>query len=108
MNIKVPDIINRSLNAQIINIDFILRHWLIVLTVLIMFLTYIASKYMVLTHMEQSDRLNASLEIVSAERAHVREGYMSRIRESALAGMVDTMGLGLSVSERPPYKIADD
>lgn len=92
--------------GQVLSLDFFARHWLIIFTALAIIMMYITNKYNTQTKMEEIRALTRELEIVKTERIRVRSSYMSRIRESEMQNLVDSMGLGLSVSEQPPYKIS--
>ncbi len=98
--------ISRLLYGQVISVDFFLRHWLVIFTALAIIMMYITNKYNTQTKMEEIRVLTRELEIVKTERIRVRSAYMSRIRESEMQQLVDSIGLGLSVSEQPPYKLS--
>lgn len=89
--------------GQIVSSDFFARNWMALLLVVVMVLVYIAGKYTCQTKMEQVRSLQRELETVRTERIRVRSDYMGKIRESAMQQMVDTLHLGLSVREYPPY-----
>ena len=55
--------------------------------------------------MEDIRKLEQELEIVETERIRERSTYMSRIRESSMQEMVDTMHLNLKIQDQPPYKL---
>ena len=98
--------LSRLLYGQVISVDFFVRYWLIIFTALAIIMMYITNKYNTQTKMEEIRTLTRELEIVKTERIRVRSAYMSRIRESEMQVLVDSMGLGLSVSEQPPYKLS--
>ena len=56
--------------------------------------------------MEHIRALEQELEIVETERIRVKSIYMSRIRESSMQEMVDTMHLNLRVQDQPPYRLS--
>ncbi|MCM1109840.1 MAG: FtsL-like putative cell division protein [Clostridium sp.] len=97
--------LRRTAFGQVITIDFFLRHWLIVLSVVGLVIFYISGKYLVMTNMREQKRLERQLEIVETERIRERELYMSRIRESQLTEMIDTARLGLRVQNKPAYDL---
>ena len=66
-----------------------------------MVLIYITNRYQCLTRMEEIRRLEQELEVVETERIRVRSTYMSRIRESSMQEMVDTMHLNLRIQDKP-------
>lgn len=95
-------------HGRLLSTDFFARNWVTVLTIIIMFLIYITNKYQCQTRMETIQSLQHRLEIVKTECVLQHSRYMSRTRESAMRELVDTMHLGLSIQELPPYKISRD
>lgn len=77
-----------------------------VLTVTAMLMVYITSRYTCQTQMEDIRRLERELEIAKTERIREKSAYMSRIRESQMQHMADSLRLGLRIIERPPYRIS--
>lgn len=71
-----------------------------------MVMIYITNRYQCLTRMEHIRALEQELEIVETERIRVKSIYMSRIRESSMQEMVDTMHLNLRVQDQPPYRLS--
>mgnify|MGYP000840995272 FL=1 len=69
-------------------------------------MVYITNRYQCLTRMEEIRKLEHELEIVQTERIRERSEYMSRIRESSMQELVDTMHLNLRVQDKPPYRLA--
>lgn len=100
-----PSILDRLIYGQVISSDFFAHNWLIVFGIVTIIMVYITNKYNCQTKMEEIRRLNTELEIVKTERVRVRSAYMSRIRESSMQQLVDSLGLNLHVQERPPYKL---
>ncbi len=98
----------RALHGRLLSSDFFAKNWVTILTIMVMFLVYITNKYQCQTRMETIQSLQRRLEIVETERVLQHSVYMSRIRESAMRELVDTMHLGLSIQERPPFKISYD
>lgn len=94
------------LRGQIIDADFFKRNWLVCTLVVVFALAYITNKYSCQTKMEEERRLTEELEVVRAERVRMRSLYMGRIRESSMQQIVDSLHLGLSVQERPPYRLS--
>lgn len=93
------------LRGQLLDADFFKRNWLGFTIVVLVALAYITNKYNCQTKMEEERRLTEQLEIVKTERINERSRYMGRIRESSMHQLVDSLHLGLSVQERPPYKL---
>ena len=98
-------VVSHTAYGHFLNVDFFLRHWLIVVCLLFMAIAYISSRYMVRDQKLTMRRLEKQLEIVEAEKANERENYMSNTRESSMTTRIDTFHLGLSVRERPPYRV---
>lgn len=95
----------RTVFGQIINIDFFLRHWLIVFTTVVLIIFYISGGYLVKTNRSELESLRSQLKIVETERIRARESYMSRIRESQLQKMIDSSHLNIGIQEKPPYEL---
>ncbi len=104
--IGVKRTLSRVFNGRVVSISFFERHWLPVLVVLVLIMVNITGKYVCQTRMEQINKLNRELEIVKAESVRVRSLYMGRTCESSMQQLVDSMHLGLSVAERPPFKLS--
>ncbi|MBD5308528.1 MAG: hypothetical protein HDS15_04545 [Bacteroides sp.] len=101
-------IFSRILHGQLISLELFARNWLLVLTGVVLLLMYITNKYNTQTKMEEIRALNRELQIVKTERIRIRSAYMSRIRESGMQELVDSLGLGLTIRERPPYSVTHD
>ena len=104
--IKDDNLLVRLINGRLLSSDFFARHWKSVLLAILMVLIYITNRYQCLTRMEEIRRLEQELEVVETERIRVRSTYMSRIRESSMQEMVDTMHLNLRIQDKPPYKLS--
>ncbi len=70
-----------------------------------MLLVFITNRYQCLTRMEEIRKLEQTLEVIETERIRERSTYMSRIRESSMQELVDTMNLHLKIQDQPPYKL---
>ena len=104
--IKDDNLLVKLINGRLLSSDFFARHWKSVLLASLMVLIYITNRYQCLTRMEEIRRLEQELEVVETERIRVRSTYMSRIRESSMQEMVDTMHLNLRIQDKPPYKLS--
>lgn len=91
--------------GRLLSTRFFRRHWLAVMAIVAMFMIYIGNRYRCLTLMERIQTLEKELEVAQTERIREKSAYMSRIRESSMQHMVDSLGLSLTVREQPPYKI---
>lgn len=96
----------RIIHGRLLSIDFFRHHWLSVMLAVAMVMIYITNRYQCLTRMEHIRALEQELEIVETERIRVKSIYMSRIRESSMQEMVDTMHLNLRVQDQPPYRLS--
>lgn len=101
-------LMRQLLHGQVVSSDFFARNWIALLLVVMMILIYIAGKYTCQTKMEQVRRLTTELETVRAERIRAKSEYMGKIRESAMQELVDTLHLGLSIQETPPFVITEN
>jgi len=98
----------RALHGRILSIDFFRRNWLVVLAAMIMLMVYITNRYKCQTQMETIRTLERQLEVAKTERIRAKSAYMSRIRETSMQHMVDSLRLELTVPEQPPFRIEYD
>lgn len=91
-----------------IRIDFFLKHGLQLFLILVLLMAFISSKYQCMTKMEEIAKLEQDLTVVKTERIRERSHYMSRIRESAMQQLVDTVRPGLTIQEQPPFRLTAD
>ena len=96
----------RTLHGRIISIDFFRRNWWVVLGVVVMLMVYITNRYTCQTQMERIRTLERELEVAKTERVRAKSAYMSKIRESSIQEMVDSLGFGITVQEQPPYRLS--
>lgn len=102
---KKPSLASRMVFGSLISSDFIVKHWLKIFTLMLLIMIMISTKYQCQTGMETIKKLNNRLEVVKTERIRERSTYMSRIRESAMQQLADSVMPGLTVQEQPPYKL---
>ena len=95
-----------ALHGRVLSLDFMRRNWLLVLAVTTMLMIYITSRYTCQTQMETIQRLERDLEVFKTERIREKSTYMSRIRESQMQHLADSMRLGLTIQEQPPFRLA--
>ena len=95
----------RALHGRILSIDFFRRYWWVVLGSAVMLMIYITNRYTCQTQMETIRTLQQELEVAKTERVRAKSAYMSRIRESQMQHMVDSLHLGLTIQEQPPFRI---
>lgn len=91
--------------GQILSSDFFARYWLPVTVFIIVMMVYITTKFTYRANIEKIDALEKKLEIVENEKDRERSAFMSRIRETSMQHMVDSLNLGLEVQPQPPFKI---
>lgn len=97
------NIFRRILQGNVLTSDFFVNNWLKILVVMVFIVIYISTKYQCLTSMETIKKLENELEVVKTESIRERSNYMSRIRESSMAELADSIRPGLRVQEHPPY-----
>lgn len=88
--------------------NWFLKHFAVVLIVVMLAMCYISVRFDCVTAMETVQSLSRQLEVVRTEVQRERAAYMSATCESAMQQRVDSLGLGLHVQERPPYKLKID
>ena len=87
---------------------FFLRHFPVVVLVVFFALGYISVRFDCVTAMETVNVLGRRLEVARTETQRERAMYMSATCERSMQHMVDTLHLGLTIQERPPYHIPLD
>ena len=102
---KKSPYIFRVFRGQVISSDFFARHWLPVLIFIIVMMVYITTKFTYRTNIEKIEALQKQLEIVQNESARERSSFMSRIRETSMQHLVDSLNLDLRVQPQPPFTI---
>lgn len=95
----------RVAHGNVVSSEFVKRHWLPLLIAVVMVIIFITSKYQCMTYMEQIKGYERELEVAKTERIRQRALYMSRIRESAMQQMVDSVLPGMGIQEQPPYQL---
>ena len=103
---KKDNILTRILYGRFLSVDFFTRHWKAIDLGMLMVMAYITNRYQCLTRMEEIRRLEQQLEVVETERVRERSTYMSRIRESSMQELVDTMHLHLKIQDQPPFTLS--
>ena len=102
---KRDNLMLRALHGRILSVDFFRRNWLVVLGAVAMLMLYMSNRYTCQTQMERIQQLEKDLEVAKTERIRAKSTYMSRIRESQMQHMVDSMRLGITVQDQPPYTL---
>jgi len=96
---------SRLVEGRLVSGAFFARYWLQIFVIISMVLVYITNRYSCQRSMEQIRTLNNRLDIVQTESYRVRGEYMSRIRESSMREMLDTLGIDIDVQTQPPYHV---
>ena len=96
-------LLERVLYGNVVSTEFFSRHWIKVFLVVIIAMIFISTKYQCMTATEQIKELQKELNVARTESVRERSTYMSRIRESAMKELVDTILPGLAVPEHPAY-----
>jgi hypothetical protein len=104
---KKQSLTARVLYGNVVSSEFFSRHWMKIFILVVLVMIYISNKYQCMTSMENIKKLEAELEVAKTERIRERSTYMSRIRESAMQELVDTVMPGLAVQEQPPYELSN-
>lgn len=100
--------LRKILFGGVISSDFFYRHKFKLFIMLVLVMFYISTKYQCQTGMETIRDLKAKLDVVKTESIRERSTYMSRIRESSMTRMADSIQPGLAVQTQPPYVITVD
>ncbi len=66
---------------------------------------YISVRFDCTTAMETISHLRTRLEVVRTETQRERSTYMSATCESSMKNTIDSLGLGLNIQDRPPYRL---
>ncbi len=88
-----------------ISVDFFIKHKGMVIVITLMPVMYMAAKYDYLLEIDRMRDLEKDLQVVKTERLRVQNLYMSKIRESEITHMVDSLKLGLTIQKNPPFKV---
>ena len=91
-----------------LSFDFFRRYWFYVVMVTIMALAYISLKYDTQNKMSELRRLKVELNNAKTDCVDASARYNSKIRESQMTQMLDTMHIDLSAPEQQHYKLYDN
>lgn len=108
---KLPDNIKKFASEHMVegvSSKFFLNHFPIVILVVFFAMGYISVRFDCVTAMETVSSLTRRLEMARTETQRERSAYMSATCERSMQQMVDTLHLGLSIQERPPYTVTSD
>ncbi len=102
---KVGDRAESLIFGDMLSSQFFGRNKFTIIVVVGLIMLNITIKYECQTHMESIARLEKSLTIVKSESIREQSTYKSRTRESTMQQRIDSLRLGLSVQEQPPYVV---
>ncbi|MBO4813772.1 MAG: hypothetical protein J5523_02300 [Muribaculaceae bacterium] len=88
-----------------LTLNFFKKHWIYALAFIVLMLMYISNKYMCQNHLQQVMQLRLDLDNARTDCVTASAKYNSMIRESQMKNLVDTMHLGLTSPDQPPYKL---
>lgn len=101
----MQSVANRA-SVQGIRADKVLKHLDTIIVVLVLAVGYISTRFDCLTGMETITALERKIAITRTDVQKEKSIYMSTTCEKAMQARVDSLGLGLSVQERPPFRIS--
>ena len=101
-------ILRRTLQGRVfLTLDFFKRYWFYILAATIMMLMYISNKYVCQSSLAQLGELKTDLNNAKTDCVDASSKYNSRILESNMKALVDTMHLDITVPDQPPYKLEE-
>lgn len=103
---KKKNLFKAVLYGEIIPITVVRRYSGVLLLVLLFLLGYIANKFMCQLDMQTIKQLKVELARVKTDYVNASASYYSRIRETEMKELVDSLNLGLKSPDCPPYKVS--
>ena len=101
-------LLRRTLQGRVfLTLDFFKRYWFYILAATIMMLMYISNKYVCQSSLAQLGELKTDLNNAKTDCVDASSKYNSRILESNMKALVDTMRLDITVPDQPPYKLEE-
>lgn len=99
-------LVQRTLQGRMfLTLEFFKRNWLYVIAATVMMLMYISNKYVYQSNMAKLKELKVSLNNARTDYVDASSTYNSKILESQMKHYIDSMGIDLNISKRPPYKL---
>lgn len=95
--------IRSVLTGGVVHSGFFMRHKIKIFVMVVLIMFYISTKYECQTGMENIRKLQKDLDVVRTESIREKALYMSRIRESSMAILADSIRPGLVVQQQPPF-----
>jgi hypothetical protein len=102
---NISSSISKTVNGKYLTSKFFRRHLFTTVIFIWLSLSLISVRFDCVTCMETISSLKTKLEVVRTETQSERAKYMTATRESSMQHLVDSLKLGLSVQEQPPYTI---
>lgn len=102
---QLSDATIRVAQGRVISSSFFRRYMVQTVLVVSLLMIYIANRYDCVTGMEKITKLRTSYQISRTQLQRERAIYMTSVRESAIQRRADSLHLGLSVQQQPPYKL---
>ncbi len=90
-----------------LSLVFFKRYWAYILAMTVMTLMYISNKYMCQNYMKQVMDLNIELGDARTDCVNASAKYNSMLRESQMTAFIDTLHIGLTAPEQPPFKLTE-
>lgn len=98
------DAAERVGHGEIVSSRFFRRYMVETIVILALILFYIAARYDCITSMETITKLSTECEVMKTRLQTERSTYMTSVRESEIKHRADSLGLNLSLQDRPPYQ----
>lgn len=99
-------LVRRTLQGRLfLTLDFFKRNWYYVLAATVMMLMYISNKYECQSSLAEVGQLKIDLNNAKTDCVDASSKYNSRILESNMKQLVDTMHLDITAPDQPPYKL---
>ena len=92
-------------DGRFLSIDFFKRHVSYIIAIVLMILMYISNKYTSMGYHDEVLALTDTLENVNIEWVNAKARYNSKIRESNMIKLMDSLHIGLTSPEQPPYTL---
>ena len=105
-NQSIKHFFRSMLYGEIVPITMVRRYFGMLIIVLLLAMGYIANKFMCQLDMESIRKLKVELARVKTDYVNASASYYSRIRETEMRELADSMGLGLKSPDCPPFYIS--
>ena len=96
---------SKVIYGQVVPISFVSRYSSVLILLLLLAIGYISNKFMCQLDMAEIRSLKQELARVKTDYVNASAAYYSRIRETEMIHLADSMGLGLKSPDCPPYKL---